>query len=145
MVHDEGTTITPSFGGSVLPDMSALTHLNHEISAGLDGGLHELGMSQQGSRAVGSEMRASTHESLAGEARELAHLITTQLVQPIMSVNGWTARGLRSPIITTRGAGSVSKDDTDRARLMLEMVRDGVVPPGQEDAVTARAMELLDL
>ena len=143
ILHGEGTTITPSFGGSILPDLSPVKVMNHEIARALDGGLQELGVSEHGARAVGSEMRQASHQALAGEARELCYLLTSQLILPMLQLNGWDIR--RTPTITVRGIGAVTRDDTDRARLMLEMIRDGVVPPDKIDAVSARAMELLDL
>ena len=143
LVHGPGTTVEPRHGGAVLPGLEAVSVYNQEISRALDGGLQDLTTSKFGSRAVGSELRASTHTSMLGEAREICYLIGSQLIAPLLSLNGWDIT--RRPTVVVKGIGGGSREDTDRARVMLEMVRDGVIPADRADEVTARALELLDI
>ena len=143
LIHDPETIVEPRHGGAVLPGLEAVSVYNQEISRALDGGLQDLTSNKYGARAVGSEIRAATHTSMLGEAREICYLIGSQLIAPILSLNGWDVT--RRPIVTTKGIGAATREDTDRARVMLEMIRDGVIPPDKIDEVTARAMELLDV
>ena len=143
LIHAPGTEIEARYGGNVLPNLEEnLRAYDHQLSRGLDESLQSLGTSAFGARAVGSEMMRATHRSLAGEFSELCVRIQQEVLQPIYERNGWDVT--RIPTLAARSMAN-SKDDVDRARVMLEMVRDGVIPEDSVGGVTARALELLDV
>ena len=145
----DGTEITPRHGGTSLPTLDPIREIDHQQSRGLDDTLQELGTSQFGARAVGSEMRQATHRSLAGEMRSLATELQKRIVYPIFVKNGWDPR--RMPTINVRGV--TGADDIAQGRVLLETVRDDlsrepdsrVFTPEQAQKVVKRAMELLDV
>ena len=145
IIIPESVSITPRHGGSVLPPLAPPVQVfNNEISRAVGADLEQLGTQTHGSRALGSEYRAASNQALAGEATELASLIHSQIIQPLCNLNGWPID--RSPRIIARGIG----DDRTvygtiaKARLILEMVRDGVISPDRASELTDQALALLD-
>lgn len=145
VITPESVQINPRHGGSVLPPLAApIQVFNQEISRAVGADLEQLGTNSHGSRALGSEYRAASNQALAGEATEMASLIQSQIVQPLVSLNGWAAD--RAPRVVARGIG----DDRTvygtiaKARLILEMVRDGVIAPERAADLTDQALQLLD-
>ncbi len=146
IIIPETVTIQPRHGGSVLPPLAPdVAVYNAEISRALGAELEELATQAHGSRALGTEYRAASNQALAGEAVELSSLIHSQIIQPLCRLNGWSVE--RSPRIFARGVGADDKiyGTIAKARLMLEMVRDGVLPPERSAEVVNSALALLDV
>ena len=145
LIVPESVQITARHGGSVLPPLGApIQVFNSEISRAVGADLEQLGTNSHGSRALGTEYRAAANQALAGEAVELGSLIQSQIIQPLVSLNGWAVD--RAPRIIARGigddrtvAGTIAK-----ARLVLEMVRDGVITAERATELTEKALALLD-
>ncbi len=145
VIIPESVQINPRHGGSVLPPLSApIQVFNQEISRAVGADLEQLGTNSHGSRALGSEYRAASNQALAGEATEMASLIQSQIVQPLVSLNGWAAD--RAPRVVARGIGDdrTVSGTIAKARLILEMVRDGVIAPERAAELTEQALQLLD-
>ena len=146
IIIPETVTIQPRHGGSVLPPLAPdVAVYNAEISRALGAELEELATQAHGSRALGTEYRAASNQALAGEAVELSSLIHSQIIQPLCRLNGWPVE--RSPRIFARGIGDdrTVSGTIAKARLILEMVRDGVVTAERAAELTERALELLDV
>lgn len=144
-----GTTVDAKHGATSLPTLDPVREIDHQQSRGLDDTLQELGTSQFGARAVGSEMRQATHRSLAGEMRSLATELQKKVIYPIYEKNGWDTKRMCS--ITVRGV--TGYEDIAQGRVLLETVRDDrsrepgsrVFTDEQAQKVVRRAMELLDV
>jgi len=142
-MHNPETQIDAKYGGSVLPDLSETTApFNSELRSGLDENLQALGENKYGARAVGAELRASSHETLAGEATDLAARIRSEIVVPIYEKNGWDVT--RAPTVIRRGQG-FDYQSVAMARLIGEMLRDGSVPEEKRAAAIERWAELIEL
>ena len=145
VIIPESVQINPRHGGSVLPPLGPPVQVfNNEISRAVGADLEQLGTQSHGSRALGSEYRAASNQALAGEATELASLIHSQIIQPMCHLNGWPID--RSPRIFAKGIGDdkTVQGTIAKARLILEMVRDGVITPERAAEATNRALDLLD-
>ena len=106
--------------GSIPPYEDKIRMFDHQLARGMDDTLPELGISEHGARAVGSEQRESTENSEKGLALSICRVIDEQIIYPTFFRNGWD--DTRRPRMHVTGFV-----DWNEIRVIAELVRDGVL------------------
>jgi hypothetical protein len=127
--------------GNTLPDIAAISEaFDYQVSRGVDEQGQQLGAQDRGSRALGTMMDQAARRSLAGECGQVCRQIEEQILRPLADLHP-RFRGLRTPRLVVRGL--VDQQDIATARLILEMVRDGVMPEAQHAGALEHALRLM--
>lgn len=142
LIHNSDTEVEPKHGGTVMPELEPILRtVDGQSNRGLDEAAQGLAQSPFGAKALGVELNRSTDKAMGGEYAELCSLIRSEVIVPYYQRNEWDPK--RAPYVIVRGAGG--DEDLARGRVLLEMVRDGVIPEDRKAEVVTRGLELLDL